>query len=111
MVGIDGHKEKAAGRFALLFLEVTNRGLSPDTFLSDSLFNIQDADGNWFFERSMASINAKYQYNTDLTGIIDPDETVHTVAAFDISTQSDYYLLIPSNRVISTATSVMLDVP
>ena len=107
----DGSTEKAGGRFALLFLSVTNRGLSPDTFNSWGDLIIRDGEGRGFGENIMASFYAQVQYNTDYGASINPDQTEHVVSAFDISTDSDVYLLVPGILAGNSQFSVLLNIP
>lgn len=103
--------EKARGRFALVFMSITNHGYSPDTFVAFGNVDIMDAGGDRFEENSVASFDAQLQYNTDLGANINPDSTAHVVTAFDISLDSPYYLLIPGSLVSQNSTSLLLDVP
>jgi hypothetical protein len=104
--------EKAAGRFALLFLAVTNRGLSPRTFVAVGTVEIQDAMGERYeADNLMAALYAEDQYNTDIGADINPDETVHIVKVFDISKQSALYVLVPVKLGQSYTGSVLLNIP
>lgn len=93
---VSNSTEKASGRFAILFLSVINRGLSPDTFIAGANFRLRDAEGRTFEENIMASTYAQFQYNSDIGADINPDETNNVVAVFDISAQSAYYIIVPS---------------
>jgi len=90
-----GMKLKAAGRFAILFFAVTNRGLRPDTFVAFGTVDIQDGQGRRFQEDPPASGLAQWIYETDIGARINPDDTVHVAAAFDISQNGEFYVLIP----------------
>jgi len=106
--------EKAGGRFALVFMSVTNRDLSPKPFVAFEFVEIQDANGQKYDENSTASEYAQEQYKTDIEGaIINPDTTQNVVAAFDISNASAYYLLVPGllSSVQKNIESLLLDVP
>jgi hypothetical protein len=106
-----GLTEKPAGRFALVFMRITNRGLSPDTFVAYGDIEIKDASGRLSEENFLASSYAQSQYNTDIGANINPDETVHIVAVFDISLSSEYYLLVPGTLAVETYTGVLLPIP
>jgi hypothetical protein len=87
---------KAAGRFAIIFLEVTNRGLSPGTFVAIGFLNIQDASGQEFENNFMATMYAQDLYQIGYCAAINPEATESCVIVYDISKQSDYYLFVPS---------------
>jgi hypothetical protein len=106
--------EKAAGRFALVFMTVTNRDLSPQPFVAFEVVEIQDANGQTYDENTIASDYAQEQYKTDNEGtLINPDSTQNVVAAFDISNGSAYYLLVPGllPSVNKNIESLLLDIP
>lgn len=103
--------EKAAGRFALVFLSVTNRGLSPETFVAWGILQIQDAEGRRYDENSVASFLAETTYDTDIGASINPDQTAHVVAVYDISRQSAYYVLVPGTLADPYTPSVLLNMP
>ena len=103
-------KEKAQGRFALVFMSITNRGLSPDTFVAHGNVDIVDAEQR-YQENSDASILAQNKYNTDFGADINPDATSHVVVAYDISVESSYYLLVPGILAPQNGVSLLLDVP
>jgi hypothetical protein len=103
--------EKAAGRFALVFMAVTNRALSPRTFVAIGNLAIRDATGRLYAVNPMANVYAQAQYDTDLGADINPDETVHVVAVFDVSKQSSSYVLGPGLLADPHGPSVLLDIP
>jgi hypothetical protein len=104
--------EKARGRFALVFMDVTNRGFSPRTFVGFGHIEIQDATGRTYEENTLASTYAMDKYQTDIPADINPDETVRVVSVFDISEQSDSYVLIPGLLASeSSARALLLSVP
>jgi hypothetical protein len=107
----EGSVEKAAGRFALLFLAVTNRGLSPNTFVAFGSLEIEDAEGRRYEEDFVASTYAMFQYNTDIGAEINPDSTAHIVAVFDILEESDSYLLVPGLLAESSEGRIVLNIP
>jgi len=103
--------EKAAGRFAIVFMEVTNRGLSPGTFVAFGNLDIQDSSGHRFEENFVASFYAQDIYGTDICADINPDFTKYCVAVYDISPQSSFYILVPGKLVDPYAPRLLLDVP
>jgi len=102
--------EKASGRFALLFMAVTNLDLSPQTF-AFGLLQIQDADGQKYDQNITASLDAQIQYNTDSGTEINPDATQNVVAVFDIPNESAYYLLVSGYMYHQNGVSLLIDVP
>jgi eukaryotic-like serine/threonine-protein kinase len=111
LTGISGSVERAAGRFALVFMSVTNRGLSTDTFVAYGILEVVDADDRRSNENFVASGYAMNQYQTDIGARINPDVTAHIVAVFDISRQSEYYYLVPGILARQSEGSILLDVP
>lgn len=103
-------EEKAQGRFALVFMSVTNRGLSTNTFVAFGTVDVMDAQQR-FQENAVASSLAQTQYNTDIGAYINPDATNHVVAVYDISVESAYYLLVPGMLAPQNGMSLLLDVP
>jgi len=102
---------KAAGRFALVFMAVTNRGLRPDTFVAFGTVEIQDAEGRRSEEDPVVGTIAMFIYDTDIPASINPDATVHCVAAFDISRQSSWYQLVPGSLAGPSTGSIGLSIP
>jgi hypothetical protein len=107
----DHSTEKAAGRFAILFLEVTNRGLSPDTFVAYGFLDVKDATGHVSRENPIAFLYAMDIYGTDLCAAINPDESNNCVAVYDVSTQSDFYLLVPGLLVDPSGPKIRIEIP
>jgi LysM repeat protein len=101
----------AAGRFALVFMAVTNRGLRPDTFVAFGTVEIEDGEGRRYDADFVVSSIAQSTYNTDIGTDIDPDATKHIVAAFDISRQSASYRLVPGSLADSYTGSIALNIP
>lgn len=108
--GITGNVERASGRFAVLFLRVTNRGLSTDTFIPMGNLELRDLQGRAYEENFVASGYAEYQYDTDLTGLINPDETVITIAVFDIPPTSGNYILKDGFSASSNSSGVLVPI-
>ena len=102
---------KPAGRFALIFMTVTNLGLSPDTFVAFGTVEIQDGGGSTFDEDSVISFWAEVEYETDIGANINPDDTAFVVAAYDIPNRSDTYTLIPGRLAKQSTGSILLDIP
>jgi type VI secretion system protein VasI len=103
--------EKAAGRFALVFMAVTNRALSPRTFVPIGNLAIRDTAERLYTVNPMANVYAQDQYGTDIGADINPDETVHAVAVFDIPEQSNYYVLGPGPLADPLGSSVLVNIP
>lgn len=106
-----GKTEKARGRFAILFLTITNKGYSPDTFVPVGILEIRDASGRAFVENAVATAYAMFNYNTDIGADINPDASANVVAVFDISKTSPRYVLTPGELAGSSSGSVLLDIP
>ncbi len=92
-------------------MEVTNRGLSPETFIAFGTLDVRDASGQRFEENNLASFYAQDLYGTDICAEINPDQTKHCVAVYDISQQSDFYMLIPGSLADPDAPRAILNVP
>jgi len=106
-----GMRIKAAGRFALLFLSVTNRGLRPDTFVGFGTVAVQDAQGRKFQDDHVASTIAMFNYNTDIGARLNPDDTAHVVVAYDVSADSASYHLVPGTLARQHSGSISFHIP
>jgi len=106
-----GHTYRAEGQFAWLFLEVTNRGLSPDTFVAYGKIDVQDATGRRSQEDVVITGHGQDRYNTDLGAQINPDETRHLVAGYDIAKGNGPYVLVPGILADPYISGVLLDIP
>ena len=102
---------KAAGRFALVFMAVTNRGLRPDTFVAFGTVDVQDAEGRRYDDDPVVGAIAMGIYNTDIGANINPDATKHVVAGYDISRQSAWYRLVPGSLADSYSGDIVLSIP
>lgn len=111
MESLSGRVERASGRFAIIFMDVNNQGLSPATFLPAAAFDVEDASGQRFEEHFVVSAYAESLYNTDICASINPNETQRCVAVYDISLQSDYYMLVPGFGADPNGPRIWLDVP
>jgi hypothetical protein len=101
----------ASGRWALVFMTITNRGLRPDTFVAYGQLQVLDADGRRSDEDSVVSFIAQGLHGTDLGADVNPAATAYVVAAYDISRQSAWYALVPGILADSHTTPVLLQVP
>jgi hypothetical protein len=106
-----GMKLKAAGRFAILFLAVTNRGLRPDTFVAFGTVDVQDGQGGRFQEDPPASGLAQWIYETDIGARINPDDTKHVAAAFDVSQDGKFYVLVPGSLAKEHSGRIEFQIP
>jgi hypothetical protein len=97
---------EAGGRFALVFLTVTNHGLGPETLHASSL-QIEDAEGNRYGNHDLASAYASSVDCPDYALDAAPGASVCIVAAIDISKQSSFYVL----SLNGADEAVLLDVP
>lgn len=88
---------RAAGRFVLIFLRVTNRGLYPRTFVAFGTLEVEDAAGRRYEEELLASAYAQFKYSTDIGADLNPDKTAHVVAVFDVSSTGAEYALVPGS--------------
>lgn len=104
----DGAIYKAEGRFALVFMAVTNRGLSPQTFTSLDVV-VTDSQGRQRGADVVVSTIAMFIYNTDFGSDVNPDATAHVVAAFDMSKQGRSYRLM--RRYRDESGSIVLEIP
>lgn len=111
LTGITNNTEKAAGRFVLVFLTVINHGLSNDTFVAFGSLEIQDSESRTYEENFVASGYASYQFDTDSGVVLNPDETGHMVAVFDIPKRSDLYKLVPGTLARKSTGSILLNIP
>jgi hypothetical protein len=84
--------EEAEGRFALVFLTVTNQGSRSKTLHASSVY-IEDAAGHRYSNDDQASAYASSVDCLDYVLDIGPGESVCMVAAVDISAEGDYYVL------------------
>lgn len=105
-----GVMEKARGRFAILFLDVTNTGTAPDTFVALGRVAIKDAWGQAYAENPQATLLALDLYHADAGANINPNTVAHVVAAFDISPSSDYYTLGPGYLSKKSSGNVLLPI-
>ncbi|MDE3090689.1 MAG: DUF4352 domain-containing protein [Chloroflexota bacterium] len=105
-----GFVEKAHGRFANIFMTVTNRGYSQDTFVAYGILIVKDAAGVVYEENGLASALAQEQFNTDIGARINPDDSANVVAVFDISTSSAYYALSQGTLAKRSSGSVALPI-
>ena len=101
--------ETAFGRFAVIFMDVTNRNMSPESFFESSL-QVKDANDKRFGANVQASIFASYNYDAYCSDI-NPDQTKNCVAVFDISLQSDYYILVPGDFAGKNNPGIYLNIP
>ena len=106
-----GDTTYATGRWALLFLAVTNRGSVPETFYVWDQLEIQDAEGARYAWDSHVTLVAMDDYDLCCGLDIAPGATDHAVAGYDISRQSGWYALIPGPGAGSHTASVLLEVP
>jgi hypothetical protein len=83
---------QATGRFALVFLTVTNQGFGARTLHASSV-HIKDAEGNRYLNNDLASAYASTADCLDFALDINPGESVCMVTAIDISAQGNYYVL------------------
>jgi hypothetical protein len=103
-----GMLEKAHGRFALVFMKVTNRGYSQDTFVAFGILVMKGASGTVSEENFVASGLAQNQFGTDIGASINPDASANVVAAFDVSTSSASYTLLPGSLAKKSSGSISL---
>ena len=103
--------ESAAGRFAILYLQVTNRGPSTGAFSAGAFLEIQDASGRRFQESPAATFIIQVRDQIDLCVDMNPGATRTCVAVYDISTQSDYYRFVPSPSADPSTPPVLLTIP
>jgi hypothetical protein len=106
-----GEVFKASGRWALIFMAVTNRGLRPDTFVAVGQFQVLDANGTRSDEDPVVSFIAQDLHGTDLAVDVNPDASAYVVAAYDISRESAWYALVPGILADTHTTPVLLQVP
>ena len=104
----------ADGRFALLFMSVTNTGNKKDSFVSPhGKLDIVDSEFNRFEEDTVASFEAEVMYNQEPGESLDiaPGETRSLIFVYDISDQSEYYLLVPGILIENFRGKVLLEIP
>ena len=105
-----GNTDKAEGRYVIIFMQATNRGLAQDFYCVCFEFEIRDADGKMYELHLSATHSAQAIYGLD-SGRVNPDDSIHIVAVFDISTQSLYYVLVLGSLFESESSGLMLNVP
>ena len=108
-----GFVQRAAGRFAVVFLAVTNYGLSTGMYVGVGDMEIQDRHGKRSEVDVAASGTAAYIYGVD-PHFIDPDETGQEVLVFDIEKDAGPYVLVPGTLAWLEGPAdweVLLDVP
>lgn len=103
--------ESSAGRFAIIYLEVTNRGLSPGSFSAEGFLDVQDASGRKFEVNQSATFLVQARDGIDLCTDISPGTTRTCVGVYDISKESDYYRLVPSALADPNTRPVLLEIP
>ncbi|MBN1658450.1 MAG: hypothetical protein JXA93_08625 [Anaerolineae bacterium] len=103
--------EKAAGRFVLLFMTVTNQGRLPDTFVAFATLEIQDAEGRRYPAHSVATHYAQSTHRTSLAVDVAPRTGAYIVVVYDISPRSEFYALVPGALAGQHSASVLLDIP
>ena len=102
---------KAEGRYAILFLEVTNLTTYANTFVAYGLFYITDANGTHFEEDTIATVNAQDIYTTSYCIDINPGASDICVAVYDISQQNSSYTLSPGLLADPGMPEVQLQIP
>ena len=106
--------ETATGQFALVFLSVTNRGSGPDIYTEVGDMLIQDSLGRQYKPRLGLNEWAETLNGIKPTGFTNPNETVQTIAVFDIAENSSPYYLVPgilAEMEGSTDWKIRLDIP
>jgi hypothetical protein len=83
---------EATGRFALVFLTVTNHGIRPQTVHASTVY-VEDAEGTRYANDDRASAYASSAGCLDYALDIGPDESACMVEVLDISEQSPFYIL------------------
>lgn len=109
-----GEITQAAGRFLILFLSVTNIGETTDSFIgTHGYIDVMDASYRRFEEDSVASFRVQTAYNMPVGAGLDiaPMSTVVIAVVYDISEQSDYYLLVPGILANQFSGNVLIDIP
>ncbi|MCB0174374.1 MAG: putative DNA binding domain-containing protein [Anaerolineae bacterium] len=107
----DQQLRKPMGRFLLLFMNITNLGLIPDTFTAYGTVEVQDEEGITYEEDSVVSFWAYVEYDTDIGAQINPDATEYVVAVFDIPKRSETYTLVPGSLAKKSEGSISLEIP
>ncbi len=106
----DGRVTKATGRFALLFLEVTNLERNPLTF-SNVEIQVADSEGNGYKANPTASLAASYMYDLPLLPNVQPNDTCSLVLAYDLPLSGGTYYLVPAYMADNGGTGIALDMP
>jgi hypothetical protein len=112
-INFQGEIRKANGRFALLYLSVTNVGNVTNTFVGTfSYLDIVDNNFVRYEEDFVASFEAQVQKNMDMNGFqIAPGETRTVLVVYDISKDGDSYYLEPGLLEKEFKGKVSLEVP
>ena len=104
---------RARGRFAVVFLAATNRGLATDVHISAGDIAVEDRYGSRSELDLSATPMALIKYDM-LGGLIHPDETGKALAVFDIHEDAGPYTLVPGMLASSGGPAdweVLLDIP
>jgi hypothetical protein len=97
---------EATGRFALIYMTVTNWGSRAETLHASSVF-VEDAEGNRYGNDDLASAYASSGGCQDFALDIGPNESACVVAAIDIPVESRFYLF----SLLGAKEYVLLDIP
>lgn len=106
-----GSTVKAAGRFAIISLRVTNKGLRPDTFVAAGNLVVVDAEGRRYDDDFYATALAMEDRGAAIPAGMNPDASVETLLVYDVSEQSAYYRLVPGILVKSSEGDIAFEIP
>ncbi len=106
-----GSTYKAAGVFALVFLQVTNRGLRPDTFVAIGTLDVMDTSTTRSTQDSLLSSVAQRAHQTDFGVDINPDASAHVVVVYDVEPSSSSYRLVPGILARRSSGTITFTIP
>lgn len=106
-----GDESYPSGRYAILFLSVTNRHNYTDTFVPYGSISLFDPKGSETEEDWSASFDAWYYFYADTGSGVEPGETAHTVAAYDLLSHETIYYLGPGVLADSQPNRIRLSIP
>ena len=84
LTGVGGDVRRATGRYLVVFLAVTNRGSYTRTFVPFGNVDVIDSSGWVYEDDGLARSAAQWTFNTDIGGYLEPGQSYHLVAVYDV---------------------------
>ena len=102
---------EAQGKYALIFLQATNMGQSPQSFTDEGSIRVRSSGGTPYDPAAEVSLPAAMTYNVSFGATIQPGQTEETVVPFDLPLDEPAYFLVPGFSADGNGQSVVLDIP